>query len=307
MPARAFDSELAALEALRHADPSTTAAPLRKALQHKNNLIVSKAAKLAAAQGHSGLADALAEAFRRFLLNAPKTDPQCWAKNEIAKALAGFDAQDDALFLAGIAHVQLEPVWGGSADTAGTLRGTCALALVQCRSLSSHQVLRHLTPLFADSELPVRVNTARAVEQIGTDSAALLLKLRAELASDAPEVLGACYAGLLRLEGEPALPWVARFLRPHHPDDASNEAAFAIAEQRSEAAAALLLRTYAQTRDPDFRDTLLAALAQTRQQTATDFLFELIAAGNRQARTALEDSAPASAVLERLAKTRPPD
>ena len=109
--------------------------------------------------------------------------------------------------LAGIAHVQLEPVWGGSADTAGTLRGTCALALVQCRSLSSHQVLRHLTPLFADSELPVRVNTARAVEQIGTDSAALLLKLRAELASDAPEVLGACYAGLLRLEGRagPAL------------------------------------------------------------------------------------------------------
>jgi hypothetical protein len=125
-------------------------------------------------------------------------------------------------------HIQLEHVWGGKADSAGTLRGTCALALVQCREFNSHRVLTHLTPLFADKELSVRVNVVRAVEQVGTDSAALLLRLRAELASDAPELLGACYSGVLALEGPVAIPWAAQFLPPE--DDAAAEAAMAIAE-----------------------------------------------------------------------------
>ena len=61
--------------------------------------------------------------------------PQCWAKNALAQTLAAFDYQDKELFLAGMRHVQLEPVWGGSSDTAGPLRGLCALALVNYRSL----------------------------------------------------------------------------------------------------------------------------------------------------------------------------
>jgi hypothetical protein len=77
---------------------------------------------------------------------------------------------------------------------------------VQCRELNSYRVLAFLTPLFADKELSVTVNAARAVEQVGTDSAALLLRLRAELASDEPELLGACYSGVLGLEGASAIP-----------------------------------------------------------------------------------------------------
>ena len=148
------------------------------------------------------------------------------------------------------------------------------------------------TPLFADPDLPVQVNAARAVEQISTDSAALLLKLRAELASGAPELLGACYAGVLRLEGPAALPWAVRFLNPKHPDEASIEAAFAIADLRTEAAARALIATHKQTRDRDFRDTLFTALALTRHDVAIDFLFTQIADGNPTARAALEASAP---------------
>ena len=149
-----------------------------------------------------------ARAFSR----SPKVRPVCWAKNGIAKALAASRSyQDPELFLAGMRHIQLEPVWGGTEDSAGTLRGVCALALVQCRELNSHRVLTYLTPLFADKQLSVRVNIARAVEQVGTDSAALLLRLRAELASDEPELLGACYSGVLGLEGPSAVPWVAEF------------------------------------------------------------------------------------------------
>ena len=162
--------------------------------------------------------------------------------------------------------------------------------------------------VFADKQLPVRVNAARAVEQIGTDASALLLRLRAELASDEPELLGACYSGVLRLEGPSAIPWAAKFLtnpNPRDPPDAASaEAAFAIAETRTEAAAALLIATHKRARDPDFRGTLLAALALTRQDKAIDYLFDEIADGNKTAREALENSAPSSEVLERLQNLR---
>lgn len=298
--ARGFDAELAQLESLRDADPAKTETSLRKALAHRNNFIVAKAAKLAAAHNHRSLADTLVAAFDRFLQDGVKSDPQCWAKNAIVEALVAFDYQEPKLFLAGLQYVQLEPTWGGSSDTAGTLRGHCAIGLVQCRSLTNTQVLTHLLPLFADKQLSVRVNAARAVEQIGTDASILLLRLRAELASDEPELLGACYSGVLRLEGPSAIPWAARFLQPEKPDDTAAEAAFAIAETRTEAAATLLIATHKRTRDPDFRGTLLAALALTRQPAAIDFLFDQIADGSKAAREALENSAPSNEVLERL-------
>ena len=305
MAARSFDAELATLETLRDADPATTEAPLRKALTHRNNFIVAKAAKLAALHNHQALTTDLATAFPRFLENPVKSDPQCMAKNALAQALAAFDYQEPDLFLTGMAHIQLEPSWGGASDSAGTLRGLCALALVNCRSLSSHNVLLHLTPLFADKQLPVRVNAARAVEQIGSESAALLLRLRAELASDEPELLGACYSGVLRLEGPHAIPWAAKFLHSTAPDEASAEAAFAIAETRTAEAFMLLQTHYHQAFDPDFRGTLLTAIALTRQEAAIDFLFTLITKGNRTAREALETTAPSPATLERLRALKP--
>jgi hypothetical protein len=300
--ARSFDTGLAALQSLADADPSTTLEPLRKALTHKNNLIVAKAAKLAQQHGHTALTEDLAQAFPRFLQHTPKSDPQCWAKNAIVQALAAFEYQEPELFLAGLTHVQPEPVWGGQEDTAGTLRGHCALALVQCRTLSSTAILTHLAPLFADKILTVQVNAARAVEQIGNDTASLLLRLRAELASGEPELLGACYSGVLRLDGPRAIPWAAKFLPggKQGPDEASAEAAFAIAETRTEQAFETLQAAWKQTRDRDFRSTLLTAIALTRQERAIEFLLGQAAEGSTAAREALENSAPAPEVLARL-------
>jgi hypothetical protein len=302
MATRGFDAELAQLEALRNADPSTTRAPLRKALGSKNNFIVARAAKLIVDHHLTALIPDLVATFPRFLEEPYKSDPQCWAKEAIAKALAAFDYQEPEIFLTGIRTFQPGP----TDDAAATLRGTSALALVNCRSLASHAVLSHLLPLFADKQLPVRVNAARAVEQIGSDAAALLLRLRAELGSDEPELLGACYSGVLHLEGVEAIPWVAKFLPAadrrgdDEADDTAAEAAFAIAETRSEAAFAVLKTQYQRTRDRHFRDTLLNAIALTRQDAAMDFLLGLIAEGDEAAREALVNSAPPPVVLDRL-------
>jgi hypothetical protein len=298
---RNFDAELAALEKLRDASSEAALPELAKALNLRNNYLVAKAAGTAQHHQLASLAPNLAAAFPRFLEDAPKSDPQCWAKNAIAKALAAFEYQDPELFLAGMRHVQLEGSWGGTTDSAGPLRGTCALALVQCREFNSHRVLIHLTPLFADKELTVRVNAARAVEQVGTDSAALLLRLRAELASDEPELLGACYSGVLALEGPVAIPWVAQFLPPE--DDTAAEAAMALSETHTPEAFQALRAAFARARDPWFRNAVLSASALSRQQEATDWLLDLIAKEKPFAKDAWEAlcrSAPSAATLERL-------
>jgi HEAT repeat protein len=302
---RDIEAQISSFEALRGASPAVAESTLRKALQHRNNYLVSKAAKLIADLSLTALIPDLETAFHRFLPQSGKdhlkTDPQCWAKAAIAKALATLEHQEHELFLLGARHIQLEPVWGGSSDTAGTLRSTCALALVQCRSLNSTSLLAYLAELFADKELPVRVNAARAVEQIGSDAAMLMLRLRAELASDAPELLGACYSGVLHLEGPSAIPWAAKFLSPQ--DDASGEAAIAIAETRTPQAFTTLQAAYQTATDHWFRATLLSAIALSRQDEAFEWLLALIRdehSDSIEAHEALCRSGPPNAILEKL-------
>ena len=300
---RNFDADLAALDNAASLPLADATALIRKSLAHPHNLIVSRAAKQAARLDLKQLTEDIAAAFRRhlFATDPAKADPQCWAKNELAKTLAAFESQDHDLFLAGIRLHQLEPVWGDYSDTAGPLRGTCALALVQCRDLSSYAVLRHLTPLFRDKELPVRINTARAIEQVGSDAAALLLRLRAELGKDEPELLGASIAGVLHIEGESALPWVANFLA--QPDDVASEAAFVLAEHRSPQAVIHLQNAFDATGDPDLRLTLLTALATTRLPEATTWLLDLISTNAPDAKAAakaLYNAAPSPELISKL-------
>jgi hypothetical protein len=301
MPAKKnFDAELAGLEALRDVSRESAQPQLAKALGLRNNFLVAKAAAVALHHQLTELTPELAGAFERFLDSA-KTDPQCWAKNELAKTLAAFEYQEPELFLRGMRHVQMEPVWGGTADSAGRLRSTCALALVQCRDVNSHRVLVHLVPLLADKEVPVQVNAARAIEQVGSDAAALLLRLRAELGSENPEILGACYAAVLALEGTSAIAWAAKFLLPA--DDAAGEAAMAIAQTRTPEAFHALRSSFTQTSDAWFRTVLLSAIALTRQPEATEWLLGLIAQdehGAADAHEAICRSAPSEATLERL-------
>jgi len=289
MPARrSFEDHLAALDALRQQAPESAVAALRQALAHRNNYVVAKAADLVRELALAELIPEVLAAFDRFFSEPVKTDPQCWAKNALSRALAAFEHQDAAVFVRGMRHIQLEPVWGGRADTAGTLRSTCALALVQCRSLSDTNLLQHLLELFGDKDKSVRVEAVRAVEQTASPAAALLLRLRAVLAVDEPEVLGACYGGILRIEGKGAIPWIARFLAAG--DDLAAEAALAIASDRSPESFRALHQRFVDDApsDPWFRSVLLSAIALTRQAEAIDFLFDLVRQDTLHSEAAIE-------------------
>jgi HEAT repeat protein len=298
---RSFEEQLAALDALRQLPPEACIEPLRKALVHRNNFVVSKAADLVRQFQLTQLIPELLTPFDRFFEDPVKADPQCWAKNAISRALAHFEHQDAEVYLRGMHHIQLEPVWGGTSDTAGTLRATCALALVQCRSLREPDLLAHLLELLADKDKSVRVEVVRAVEQVGSTSAALLLRLRAVLGSDEPEVLGACYSGILRIEGQSAIPWVSRFLASG--DDPAAEAALAIAGTHSAQAFETLKQRFNNESDPWFCSVLLSTIALTRQDAALEFLLDQVRTESLQAEAAIEAilrAAPSAEVTRRL-------
>ena len=298
---RSLEEQIAALDALRQLPEEARVDPLRKALANRNNFIVAKAADLVRESRMAQLIPELLNAFDCFFENPVKTDPQCWAKNALSRALAALEHQEAEIYLRGMRHIQMEPVWGGRSDTAGTLRATCALALVQCRSLGDTDLLAHLLELVGDKEKTVRAEAVRAIEQVGSPSASLLLRLRAVLGSDEPEVLGACYSGILRLEGVRAIPWIRRFLVTA--DDSAAEAALAIAGTHSAEGFNALRECFVKADDPWFRSVLLSAIALTRQDAALEFLLDLVRAESLNAEAAIEAvlrSMPSQEVVKRL-------
>lgn len=305
-----FEAQLAAIDALRQQPTEEIVAPLRAALRQRNNYIVAKAADLVAQRQIEELLPDLLAAFDRFFEDAVKSDPQCWAKNALSRALATLELQEPAPFLRGMRHVQMEPVWGDTSDTAGGLRGICALALVQCRAVPEVDLLRYLLDVLLDKDKSARADAVRAIEQVGSPTASLLLRLRAQVGNSPPqsqegeaEILGACYAGVLRIDGEKALPWVGRFLSEE--DDYAGEAALVISSAHSREAFDLLRQRWDTARDPWFRPVLLSAIALTRQEEATDFLLHMIeseAMGADMAVEALLRSGPSDDVVRRMKK-----
>jgi hypothetical protein len=298
---RKFDEQIAALDALRQLPQEDRIEPLRKALANRNNFVVAKAADLARESRLEQLTPDLLAAFERFFENPEKNDPQCWAKNALSRALAGFEHQDADTFLRGMRHIQLEPVWGGRSDTAGTLRATCALALVQCRRLSESDLLGYLVDLFADKDKMVRVEVLRAVAQLASPSAVLLLRARAVLGNDEPEVVGACYSGVLSVDGVRAIPWVSKFLTSA--DDPAGEAALAIAGTHSIEGFECLKQHLLDARDPWWRSVLLSAIALCRHEAALEFLLEQVRTESLQTEGAIEAilrSGPSTDTVRRL-------
>lgn len=301
---RKFEEELSALDALRQQPEQARVERLRKALAHRNNFIVAKAADIVRDFSMAQLMPELLAAFDRFFNDPVKTDPQCWAKNALSRALAALDYQEAEVFLRGMRHIQMEPVWGGQSDTAGTLRATCALALVQCRSLTDTDLLAHLIEVLADKDKSVRVEAAHAIEQVGSPSAALLLRLRAVVGGDEPEVLGACYSGILRIEGVSAIPWIGHFLATA--DDNAAEAALAIAGTHSSEGFHALRECFLRANDPWWRSVLLSAIGLTRQDAALEFLLDLVSTESLHAEAAIEAllrSMPSSEIIRRLEKS----
>lgn len=311
---RGFEKELADLESLAETirlastPDASQAEQLRKALTHRNNFIVAKAAKLVAEYELFALLPDVLTAYDRFFADAAKTDPKCWAKNALVKALVKLEHREKDAYLRGLRHQQLEPVMGGKSDSAGALRGACAHALVNCPGITDAGLLAILLDPFVDTDKTVRMEAARAIGQVGGTSAALLLRLRILLGpmppeKADPEVMGACFSSLLGIEGAPAVPLIAKYMEEG--DDFSGEAAFALAETRLPEALTALLARLRVGADEWFHSLLLSAVALTRLPEAADYLLTIIAEDRRDAPRAIEAiarGAPQPELFDRLRK-----
>jgi hypothetical protein len=287
---RSFERELAALEALSGRMPDEAGLDrVRKALSHENNYLVAKAARVVAENALKAMLPEVLSAYNRFFNDPIKSDPQCWAKNALVKALVNLECRDPLVYLRGLKHRQEEPVWGGQSDTAGALRGTCTHALVLCESLSNTELLELLLDPLVDLDKTVRVEAVRAIAHVGGKSAALLLKLRVLLRKEEPEIMGECFTALLSLadtDKQSMIALIADFLDDEH--EAASEAAFALADTHDEAALSALIERRGKRNDLWFTSVLDHAIALTRLPRGLDFLLKVISQDDGSAASALE-------------------
>ncbi len=295
-------AEVDSLLAELGADASDT--QLRHALGHRHYRPVARAAELVANGLRYALEADLIAALRCFLHADRKRDPGCIAKGALARALVALDCTDTALFREGIRLRQLEPVWGGSIDTAADLRASCAMGLA---ASADPEVLRDLVDLLADPEHIARSGAVRAIGCTAPEAAEAVLRTKVLLGDAESEVIGECFRTLLALAPDAAPGFVARWLSVApasgpsliDPDTGSAAdgaevaelAALALGESRLDAAVALLRETWESEplRGPRQR-VLLRAAALARTEPAFDWLLALAGtAAPATARSVIEE------------------
>ena len=279
---------LARLRTLR-ADPLApgAAGKLRATLSARSNLVVARAAEIVSEWELRDFTADLVRAFDRFMTDPVRRDPTCAAKTALAEALLKLEHDDAELFARGLGHVQREPVWGGTEDTAAALRAACALGLARA---NPPDVLLQLAGLLADAETDARVGAARAIAAAGRPGAAPLLWYKTLVGDAEVAPLYACFAGLLALEPERAPAHVGHYLRAANPALAE-AAALALGDSRLPEAMPVLREAWQTADDPALRSAFLDALARLGDDAAFDFLLDLLANGPthdaRDARRAL--------------------
>jgi hypothetical protein len=150
-----------------------------------------------------------------------------------------------------------------------------------------------------DSELAARAGAARAIACGNRREAELLMRSKILAGDPEPGVIGECFAGLLAVEPEESVAFVARYL--DQADEAIRElAALALGESRLESAFDRLRAAWdAVLVDDGMRRTLIRAAALNRSEAAFSWLLSLAA----EARAAIVESViDALAIYKRNAK-----
>jgi len=284
------DPILKALDELDQLDPISSAGQqqLAKALSAKSNLVIAKAARIACEFQVAPLREALAAAFMRLLSRGAAADKGCAALTAIARSLYALDFDEAQLYLAGTKHRQLEGSFGPPVDAAADLRAVCAMGLA---STVYRDKLRVLVDLLADPEWQVRAGAVRAIAATGSDTAALLLRLKALNGDEETEVLAECFSGLLQIDGGEAISFLEPFAVSRSPE-ISEAALLALGSSRKPEAIEWLMTRFRETASAQARNAILLSLAASRTETAIQYLLEIIRSESEQA------SAAAVAALE---------
>ena len=250
---------------------------LRKVVKGKQSFAIAPATKLIINHHLTQLVPDLITSFERMLTNGERTDPGCKAKWAIANTLYQLEQPDADLFLSGIRHVQQEPVWSGSEDTAPKLRSLCSLGLVQA---NYYDVMNELADLLVDPAYDARAGAARAVGYSENPAGIPMLRLKANIGDTEPSVMSECFIALLKLSDDQA-PKVFAALE-NGTEQIQELAAIALSEARIPGTLEAIKQQWKGTRTAELRQSFLLSIAILRVDEAIAFLIDLVARGNPQ-------------------------
>ena len=279
-----LEDRLRALSQVRTAPGSPESLELlREALAARESFLVARAAELAAELSVAGLARDLETALERWMVPDPKRDPSCRAKVALVRALDELGRHPVELLTAGTRLVQMEPGFGEPTDTAAELRASCAMGLA--RSGAGDAALR-IVPLLLDAIPLARRGAVDALGASGQPEAEGVLRFKALLGDEEPEVIATCLESLLLLAPARSLGFVAPLL--DGPDsDLRGSAILALGDCRLDAAADLLIGRFEQLAPDDRRLALLALVASRRDRALELVLSEVRAGSDGRAADAL--------------------
>jgi HEAT repeat protein len=231
-------------------------------------VVVEKAAKSAGELGFKDLCPELSAAFSRFMNDPAFVDRGCGAKTELARAAVDLKCHAQAVFLAGIHHVQDAVISPEPYDSAVELRQLCALGLVQIRY---PDVMNELVELLLDTVAQARIGAARAMAHTGREDATYLLRMKVLMGDRDPDVIGECLTALVTISPDSQLDFVAGYLVSND-GQIRDGAALAIGASRHPRVFEILRQCFEQNSDREFRKALLMAMATSRTTAAIDYL-----------------------------------
>ncbi len=259
-----------ALDDLRGIDPADREGAKRIAgvLQRKSGLLIGAAADRIRDTGARGFEAQLVKAWATLMERPVQRDPGCRGKLAIVQTLDALDWHDDSVFLEGARYRQLEPSWGPPVDTAGSVRGQCAFALVRLAWPGTPSLL---ADLLVDPLPPVRANAARAVSAWSDPMGAAVLRLKLHAGDDDLVALCEVLAALVELDRESGLALARDWLRDGDPER-REVAALALGQTRLPEVVPILLDALELTVAAEERRTLWVSLGTLRLEPARDAL-----------------------------------
>jgi HEAT repeat protein len=165
--------------------------------------------------------------------------------------------------------VQLEPAYGGPADTATGVRARGVLALAR---IGWEELELLVAELLHDAHVPVRQAALEALQHRGARAGAGLALHKLRLGDEDPMVTLAAMSALLALAPE----WGLRELGPRLEGNDSELAALALGQSRAEGALPLLLSALEACVEPARRKHLYRGIALVRSDRALETLLQVV-------------------------------
>jgi hypothetical protein len=285
MARKSVDELLAHLDNLNFGtQDEETFVVLKKCLSSKSSLVVAKTAKLCADHHLSQLNQELVQTFRYFVEKAEK-DKGCYAKKAIVKTLYELDFINTEFYTEAISVRQMEPVWGGSVDSAFDVRCWAANGLTLSTNV---HIIFQLLELLHDTEPQARLGAVKAIAYTNPMHANILIREKILDGDEETYIIGECFHQLMIVDPDTNLEFVKAYLA-HNDEEWVEYAALAIAAYNDLTAFEVLKEAIEQAFYDSKKRHLIKAMALHRSKHTVDYLLVLLeSAGSQEVDTIIE-------------------